>query len=179
MDPPTPWTETLKTETPPGQRHPSGQRPPWTETPFMVQSGQYASYWNAFLFEGCYRLYCLSALICLKMCTSSCLVILVLYSILELHAIIKIFNRCYLVHFPKWKSSFWSIIFCMVLDFKEPICIRLSERLPGTAASKGTRHCNCGSLKRNDHQEKYQGTKNSTIMTCWAVHARWDMTHTR
>ena len=53
-EPPSPWTETPWTET-------SGQRPldrdiPWKETsqrpPWPVQcSGQYASYWNACLFE--------------------------------------------------------------------------------------------------------------------------------
>ena len=54
-----PWTETPLDRDPPGQRppwtenpldrDPPGQRPPWTETPHMVTSGQYASYWNAFL----------------------------------------------------------------------------------------------------------------------------------
>ena len=38
--------------TSPGQRPPLDRDPPppQTETPCMVKSGQYASYWNAFLF---------------------------------------------------------------------------------------------------------------------------------
>ena len=46
----------LDRDLPPGERPPldrdlpPGQRPPsWTETPFMVKSGRYASYCNAFL----------------------------------------------------------------------------------------------------------------------------------
>ena len=45
----------------PLDKNPPGQRPPWTETPGQkptrqrplctVKSGQYASYWNAFLFS--------------------------------------------------------------------------------------------------------------------------------
>ena len=42
------WTETPKR---PLDRDPPAQRPPCTETPRMVRSRQYASYWNAFLFK--------------------------------------------------------------------------------------------------------------------------------
>ena len=63
----TPWTDTPQTETH-RQRHPTwtetplwtktpltksplDRDPPWTETPCAVKSRQYASYWNAFLFN--------------------------------------------------------------------------------------------------------------------------------
>ena len=59
-----PWTEIPLYRDPPPPRHraradtgtpsctetPLGQKPTWTETPRTVTSGQYASYWNAFLF---------------------------------------------------------------------------------------------------------------------------------
>ena len=52
-----PWTETHPNRDPhwietPLDRDPPGQRPPWTvspPSPYMVMSGRYASYWNAFL----------------------------------------------------------------------------------------------------------------------------------
>ena len=43
------WTEIPLERDLPGQR-PPGQRPPWTETPRMVKSRRYTSYWDAFLF---------------------------------------------------------------------------------------------------------------------------------
>ena len=52
--PQPPWTETLPTETSP-------DRDPPDRDPLTVQSGRYSSYWIAFLFEGCYRLYFLAA----------------------------------------------------------------------------------------------------------------------
>ena len=51
----TPWEQTPPgADTPPGSRHPTGSRDPPLEADSGIRStsGQYASYWNAFLFYG-------------------------------------------------------------------------------------------------------------------------------